>query len=94
MKRRTVYKWVNRFKEGKEIVDDDARAGRPSTSRVDENIQRVHDMVKTNRRIIIRMIAKKLGISNDSVHIILKEDLHMRNNAPSHTAFVTREFLV
>jgi len=30
MKRRTVYKWVDRFKEGRESVDDNARAGRPS----------------------------------------------------------------
>jgi hypothetical protein len=41
MKRRNVYKWMDRFKEGRESVDDEARAGHPSTSRVDENIQRV-----------------------------------------------------
>ena len=39
MKRRTVYKWVDWFNEGRESVD--ARVGRPPTSRVDENIQRV-----------------------------------------------------
>jgi transposase len=48
MKCRTVYKWVDRFKEGRESVDD-ARVGRPSTSRVDENIQRVYDLVKADR---------------------------------------------
>ncbi|KYN19867.1 hypothetical protein ALC57_10884, partial [Trachymyrmex cornetzi] len=68
IKRRTVYKWVDRFKERREIVNDDARAGRPSTSRVDENIQRFGE----------RMIAEKLGISNGSVQTILKEDLNMR----------------
>jgi transposase len=31
MKRRTVNKWVDRFKEGRESLDDDARVGRPST---------------------------------------------------------------
>jgi transposase len=41
MKCRTVYKWVDRFKEGRESVDDKAHAGHPSTSRVNENIQRV-----------------------------------------------------
>ncbi|EZA61815.1 hypothetical protein X777_09869 [Ooceraea biroi] len=78
MKRRTVYKWVDRFKEGRESVDDDARAGRSSTSRVDENIQRVYDLVKADRRITTRMITEKLGISNGSVQTILKEDLNMR----------------
>jgi transposase len=78
MKRRTVYKWVDRFKEGRERVDDNASAGRPSTSRVDENIQRVYDLVKADRRITTRMIAEKLGMSNGSVQTILKEDLNMR----------------
>ena len=77
MKRITVYKWVDLFKEGRESVDDDARAGRPSTSRVDENI-RVYDLVKADRRITTRMIAEKLGISNGSVQTILKEALNMR----------------
>jgi len=49
MKCRTVYKWVDRFKEGRESVDDDARTGHPSTSRVDENIQRVYDLVEADR---------------------------------------------
>jgi transposase len=78
MKRRTVYKWVDRFKEGRESVDDDARAGRPSTSRVDKIIQRVYDLVKADRRITTRMIAEKLGISDSSVQTILKEYLNMR----------------
>jgi ribosomal protein S25 len=78
MKHRTVNKWVDRFKEGRESVDDDAHTGRPSTSRVDENIQRVYDLVKADRRITTRMIAEKLGISNGSVQTILKEDLNMR----------------
>ena len=78
MKCRTVYKWVDRFKEGRESVDDDARAARPLTSRVDENIQRVYDLMKADRRITTRMIAEKLGISNSGVQTSLKEDLNMR----------------
>jgi hypothetical protein len=66
------------FKEGRESVDDNARVGRGSTSRADENIQRVYDLVMADRRIITRMIAEKLGISNYSVQTILKEDLNMR----------------
>ena len=62
-----------------------------------ENIQRIYDLVKTDCRITTRIIAEKLEISNGSVQIILKEDfawiLH-QDNALSHTAFVTREFLV
>jgi len=63
--------------QGRENVDDNARAGRPSTSRVDENI-RDYDLVKADCRITTRMIAEKLGISNGSVQTVLKEDLNMR----------------
>jgi predicted transcriptional regulator len=62
---------------GRESVGDDARAGRPSTSRVDENIQRGYDLVKADRRITTGMIAEKLGISKVSVQTILKKDLNM-----------------
>jgi transposase len=77
MKRRTVYKWVDRFKEGQESVDDNAPEGCPSMSRVGENIQCVHDLVMSDHRITTRTITDKLGISKGSVQTILKEDLNM-----------------
>ena len=68
MKHRTVYKWVDRFQGGKEEHRwRGAQVGRPSTSRINENIQCIHDLVKADHRIITRMIAEKLGISNDSI---------------------------
>jgi hypothetical protein len=79
MKHRTVYKWVDWFKEGQESIDDDAREGRPSTSRAGENIQRVHDLVMSDRRITTRIINDKLGIGKGSVQTILKEDLNVYN---------------
>jgi hypothetical protein len=77
MKRRTMYKWVHRFKEGRESVDDNAREGRPLTSRVGENIQRVHDLVMSDRHITTRIITDKLAVSKGSVQTVLKEDLNV-----------------
>jgi hypothetical protein len=34
MKCGTVYKWVDRFKEGRECVDDDTSAGRKKRSKI------------------------------------------------------------
>ena len=45
--------WYNRFKEGREDVNDNARSGRPSTSTTDENIEAVKKMILDNRRITI-----------------------------------------
>ena len=42
--RTQVQLWYNRFKEGKEDVNDDARPGCPSTSTTDENIEAVEKM--------------------------------------------------
>jgi hypothetical protein len=67
IKHRAVYKWVDWFKEGWKNVDDKAQEGRPSTSHIGENIQRVHDLVMSDRHITTRIITDKLGISKGSV---------------------------
>jgi hypothetical protein len=46
----------------------------PSTSRVGENIQHVHNLVMSDCRITTGIITDKLGISKGSVQTILKED--------------------
>ena len=48
LKGRTVFKWVQRFREGREDPKDDSRSGRPSTSSGNENIDRVHSIVLTD----------------------------------------------
>jgi hypothetical protein len=37
-----VYEWFNRFKRDEMSVEDQPRCGRPSTSRTDENVEKVH----------------------------------------------------
>jgi len=40
-----VYEWVSRFKHGDMSLEDQPRSGRPSTSRTDENIQKIPDAI-------------------------------------------------
>jgi hypothetical protein len=42
MGRTQTYEWWKRFKEGQTSVDDDPRSGRPSTSKTDDNVAKVH----------------------------------------------------
>ena len=49
MKKTAVYKWVKRFTEGRESVTDKERSGRPATSRTEENIAKVCQIVRENR---------------------------------------------
>ena len=58
--------WYNRYKEGREYVNDDGRRGRPSTSTTDGNIEAVKTMILNNRQITIREVVSDVGISFDS----------------------------
>ena len=73
--------WYNRFKEGREDVNDDAYPGRLSTSTTDENIEKVKKMILDNRRITIRLIADDVGISFGSCQAIFTDVLGMKHAA-------------
>ncbi|KAG5324962.1 MOS1T transposase, partial [Acromyrmex heyeri] len=92
-----VYQWYERFKSGREAVEDDARPGRPSTSKTDENVDEIRQLLIENRKLTTREIAETTNISFGSVQSILREDLSLilhDDNAPSHNALIIREFLV
>jgi len=56
MNKTAVYKWVKRFSEGPESVADEERSGRPATGRTEENIAKIRQIVRENRRLIVRSI--------------------------------------
>ena len=96
---KTVYKWFERFQNDCESVEDEERLGRPSTSKTQENVERVSEMIRSNRRLTIREIAEDLNIFYGSVQNILTTDLNMRrvsakfDSAPCHTSLLVRQFL-
>ena len=73
--RTRLFEWHRRFKEGREEVKDDHRSGRPSTSKTDENVERVRQKVRSNRRLTVRMIADEPGMNRERVWRIITEDL-------------------
>ena len=73
-----VYKWFERFRNGCESVEDEERSERPSTSKTQENVQIVSEMIWSNRRLTIRDISEDLNISYGSTQNILRTDLNMR----------------
>ncbi|UYV78697.1 K02A2.6-like [Cordylochernes scorpioides] len=79
--RSKVYRWYKMFSEGREDVNDEERAGRPSTSTTDEKINEVEKMILANRRITVREVAEDLNISIGSCHSIFINDLGMRRVA-------------
>ena len=73
-----VYKWVKCFSEGRENVTDKERSGWPATSRTEENIAKIHQIVRENRRLTVRSVAEQVNIDRETVRKILTEGLDMR----------------
>ena len=67
----TVYKWLERFRNGCESVEGEDRSGRTSTSKTQENIKKVREMIRSNRQLTIREISEDLNISYCSARNIL-----------------------
>ena len=60
--RSNVFRWYSRFRDGRELVRDDERGGRPKSTRTEVNIAAVADLLKNDCRIATRMIAESLNI--------------------------------
>ncbi|UYV65299.1 Tdc2 [Cordylochernes scorpioides] len=67
-----------RFKEGREETADNECSGRPSTSTTPEKVDKVLELVREDRRITVREVAEKAGISFGSTQSIMKEILGVR----------------
>ncbi|KAJ8945578.1 hypothetical protein NQ318_010435 [Aromia moschata] len=71
-------KWHKSLREGREDVNDEARSGRPSTSRTDEHVTQVREFLNTDRRMSVRMISEQLNFPKTIVHEIVSEDMAMQ----------------
>ena len=72
-KKSAVYKWITRFENGREDVEDYARSGRPSTSLCEAKIDGVRALIEGDRRLTAETIANTLDISVGSAYTIMTE---------------------
>ena len=49
--RTRVFRWHKTFLDSRESVEDEPRSGRPCTSKTDENVTKVRDLVRSDRRL-------------------------------------------
>ena len=75
-----VLGWHKAFKYGRENVEEEQRAGRPSTSRTENNVARMKAVLDRDRRLNVRLIAEEVALQKTDVHRIITEDLHMKKN--------------
>jgi hypothetical protein len=93
LNRSNVFGWYSRFRDGRELVEDGDRVGRPKSTRTEVNIAAVAaELVISDRRIASKMIAESLNIPKTVVLRIMKEDFCSRDffllhdNAPANKA--------
>ena len=78
MRRANVYRWFARFRGGREEMKDDARSGRPTTARTDENVESVRCLLTEDSRTTFQVIEDRLNIGKETVRRIVTEDLGKR----------------
>ncbi|XP_075213825.1 protein GVQW3-like [Lycorma delicatula] len=79
MSRKTVFKWCARFLDGRESSED-PRPGASSTVRVEENVQKVAEILRNDRCASMKLIEEITGIPKTTVHRILTENLGKRRS--------------
>ena len=60
-------------------MENEPHAGKLSTSKMDDNVERVRSLVRSDRRLTLTMISSELNLNWFTVHQILTPDLDMRN---------------
>lgn len=81
MSKSKTFLWYKRFKEGRTSIYDDERSGRPSTGVTLENIGKVRDIIRVDRRQTIHDVCDIVGMSYGTVQRILADVLYMRRIA-------------
>jgi len=76
-KHTAVYKWMKRFLREEKVVTDEERSGR-STTKTEENIAKVCQIVHENHCLTVKSIAEQVNIDREIVRKILTEDVDMR----------------
>ena len=63
-----VFRWHMAFKDRRESVEDEQRAGRPSTSRTENSVARVKAVLDRDQRLNVRLITEEVGLPKTDVH--------------------------
>ena len=60
------------------MLEDAQHSGRPSTSRTEEVIEKVRQLIRSDRRMTVVELEHVVGIFHGSIHAILSDDLKRR----------------
>ena len=74
----TVRRWKKKFESGVESIKNAPKSGRPKSASRKEIVSKIKEIIEGDARFTVRDIARKVGISLSTVHLILKKHLKVR----------------
>lgn len=78
LSRGRVHEWYTRFKIGREDINDDPHVGQAKFVITPESIEKVREFLKIQPKSSLRFMEMELGMSKDSIHRILTQQLGYR----------------
>jgi len=51
LSRSNVFRWYGRFRDGREDIEDDPRSGRLTECRIDNNVEKISQLLLQNRQL-------------------------------------------
>ena len=78
LKYATVCKWVRRFNDGRESIENDPRVGRAVSVLTEKNVATVKTLIEEDARYTVQEIEELSGIHSSSVLKILCEQFGLR----------------
>lgn len=73
-----VKKWCREFRCGRTSVETAPKSGRAQSAIDGDSVQKIQSAILADRRVTIRELAAKVGISVGSVEKIIQDHLHMK----------------
>ena len=74
----TVRRWKKKSESGVESIKNAPKSGRPKSASRKEIVSKIKEIIEGDARFTVRDIARKVGISLSTVHLILKKHLKVR----------------
>ena len=74
----TVRRWKNKFESGVESIKNAPNSGRPKFASRKEIVSKLKEIIDEDARFTVCDIARKVGISLSTVHLILKKHLKVQ----------------
>ena len=63
LSRTLVFEWCAQFKRGQMSIEDHPHSGRPSTSYIVENVEKIQEKINEDRQYTINEISEATGVS-------------------------------